>query len=92
MSSAARRPEVCLLYTSYKDFEGWEATGNHMVDTEMYTASRYNATIGHIRSRDDIDVWYDSPAVHLIQDPVTKIVHGVTVNHEGCLLYTSRCV
>ena len=68
---------------AYKDFEGWEATGNHMVDTEMYTASRYNATIGHIRSRDDIDVWYDSPAVHLIQDPVTKIVHGVTVNHEG---------
>ena len=35
---------------------------------------------------DSIDVWYESPAVHLIQDPVSKIILGVQVEREGQLL------
>lgn len=32
---------------------------------------------------DSIDVWYSSPAVKLIQDPVSKAVIGVTVEKDG---------
>jgi len=30
-----------------------------------------------------IDVWYQAPATHLIQDPATKIIHGVEAEVEG---------
>jgi uncharacterized protein with FMN-binding domain len=33
--------------------------------------------------RDKIDVWFESPAAKLIQDPATKIIHGVVVEHGG---------
>lgn len=32
---------------------------------------------------DKIDVWYEAPGKKLIQDPDTKIVHGVTAEVEG---------
>ena len=32
---------------------------------------------------DAIDVWYEAPAKHLIQDPSTKIVHGVIAEVDG---------
>lgn len=35
-------------------------------------------------SREDrIRIWYNSPAQHLIQDPYTKAILGVKVEHEG---------
>lgn len=33
--------------------------------------------------KDKVDVWYESPAVELIQDPATRTVVGVCVNKEG---------
>lgn len=32
---------------------------------------------------DSIDVWLESPAIHLIQDPFNKTVLGVQVEHDG---------
>lgn len=32
---------------------------------------------------ENIDVWFESPAVALIQDPVTKVILGVKVEREG---------
>lgn len=32
---------------------------------------------------DSIDVWFESPAVHLIQDPVSKTILGVQVERNG---------
>lgn len=32
---------------------------------------------------DNIDVWYEAAGQHLIQDPVTKIVHGIEVDVDG---------
>ncbi len=32
---------------------------------------------------DKIDVWYSAPAKHLIQDPETKIIHGVQAQVDG---------
>lgn len=34
---------------------------------------------------DKIDVWYDSPSQHLIQDPETKTILGVQIEHHGQL-------
>lgn len=36
-----------------------------------------------IKNKDKIDVWYESPGVELIQDPETKTILGVKVNHKG---------
>ena len=37
-----------------------------------------------VKARADmIDVWYEAPAVKLIQDPVTRIIHGVVAEVEG---------
>lgn len=36
-----------------------------------------------VESRDNIDVWYSSPAEHLIQDGDTGIIHGVTAKVDG---------
>ena len=38
---------------------------------------------GAVEARNNIDVWYSSPAKHLIQDPATKIVHGVEAEADG---------
>lgn len=32
---------------------------------------------------DNIDVWYEAAATHLIQDPLTRIVHGIEVEVDG---------
>ena len=32
---------------------------------------------------DKIDVWFESPAVQLIQDPVSKTIIGVKVERDG---------
>lgn len=36
-----------------------------------------------VLSRDNIDVWYSTPAKHLIQDRDTKIIHGVQAEVGG---------
>ncbi len=43
--------------------------------------------VNNIESREDsIEVWLDSPAKHLIQDPFNKTILGVQIEHEGELL------
>ncbi|MCI9264349.1 MAG: FAD-binding protein [Oscillospiraceae bacterium] len=32
---------------------------------------------------DSIDVWFESPAIHLIQDPVSKTILGVQIDRDG---------
>ena len=36
-----------------------------------------------MEARDNIDVWYEAPAKHLIQDPATKTIYGVQVEKDG---------
>ena len=38
---------------------------------------------------DKIDVWFESPATHLIQDPQTKTILGVQVERDGNVLTVS---
>ncbi|MDR1894279.1 MAG: FAD-binding protein, partial [Spirochaetales bacterium] len=63
--------------------------GNEAITTLYIDPLRWNATLykflhSLVDARlDKIDVWFESPAVRLIQDPATKIVHGVVVEREG---------
>ena len=50
------------------------------VSKGAFDASHYNLVQDNVADRADmIDVWYECPATHLVQDPQTKVVHGVTV-------------
>lgn len=75
-------------YVEYPQFEGSSAFTPFTVDgsTGMkpplvfggngacYTLLKKNVT----DRADSIDVWYEAPATHLIQDPDTKVIHGLT--------------
>lgn len=43
----------------------------------------WNALRGQVLSRDNIDVWFESPGTKLIQDPVSRTVLGVTIDRKG---------
>lgn len=44
----------------------------------------YNLLKDNVLNRaDSIDIWYEAPGRRLVQDPVTKIVHGVVAEVEG---------
>jgi succinate dehydrogenase/fumarate reductase flavoprotein subunit len=63
--------------------------GNEAVTTLYIEPLRWNSTLfKFLHSLVDarlnrIDVWFESPAVKLIQDPETKIIHGVVVERGG---------
>ena len=43
----------------------------------------YALLLKNVQERDNIDVWYEAPAKHLVQDPATKVVHGVEADVMG---------
>ena len=75
-------------YVEYPQFEGSSAFTPLTVDgsTGMIppvvfggNGACYNLLKKNVVDRaDNIDVWYEAPATHLIQDPQTKVIHGVT--------------
>lgn len=49
-----------------------------------FDGAHYRLVQDNVASRSDqIDVWYECPATHLVQDPETKTVHGVEIEHDG---------
>lgn len=66
------------------DLPGGEVMDAMLIDGEAWTSSLYRTLQKSIEERkDNIEVWYESPGVGLIQDPETKIIHGVVVNNNG---------
>ena len=55
----------------------WVVDGNESV-SPLYWLLHDN-----VEARDNIDVWYEAPAKHLIQDPATKTIYGVQVEKDG---------
>lgn len=75
---------LATMSPEYPEFEG----------SDKISLNSLNDTFGdgylwkNIRKRvtdraDSIDVWFESPAVGLIQDPVSKTILGVEVEREG---------
>ena len=55
----------------------------HCEDGKLWNAGIFNALERIAQTYDNLDIWYDTPAKRLIQDPATKMIHGVTVEHDG---------
>ncbi len=69
------------------DYPGGEVMDALIIEGEVFTGKLYATLQNAVESRNDkIEVWYESPAVGLIQDPKTMTVHGVKVENNGRLL------
>jgi succinate dehydrogenase/fumarate reductase flavoprotein subunit len=73
------------LMREYPELPGAEeAVDGIFVEPGFWNSSLWNLLRKNVYDRKDkIDVWYESPAVRLIQDPVTKIIHGVVTENKG---------
>jgi succinate dehydrogenase/fumarate reductase flavoprotein subunit len=57
------------------------------VDNELFSAQFFNLLRRNVLSRSgNIDVWYSAPGKELIQDNVTKTIHGVKAELNGKLV------
>lgn len=55
-----------------------------LYDGEFFTGKWYKFFQKLVEEQhENIDVWYEAPATHLIQDKETKVVHGVTIENNG---------
>jgi succinate dehydrogenase/fumarate reductase flavoprotein subunit len=68
----------------YPELPGADGISTVVIDGELWTAKLWNLLHDNVEARSaKIDVWYSSPATALIQDPATKIIHGVKVAVNG---------
>ena len=75
---------MCEYVDAFKPFTtngyyGVRPGENFGGDGQTYALLKRNV----VDRSDLIDVWYEAPATHLIQDPATKIVHGVEAEVDG---------
>lgn len=79
---------VILYSPEYPEFEGsesvelWATHDSGVSDGYLWGVLRQNV----VNLSDSIDVWFESPAVHLIQEPTTKTILGVQVERGGEVL------
>lgn len=83
-----------LIEPSAGEFKEWPGGGGSDAQagpTTTYRCSQstfdgafYKVITDGVDARSDlIDVWYSCQAKHLLQDPETKVVHGVQFEHDG---------
>lgn len=83
-----------LIEPSAGEFKEWPAGGGDNAEvgpTVTYRCSMatfdgayYKVLTDNVEARADaIDVWYACPARHLIQDPDSRVIHGVQVERDG---------
>lgn len=83
----AKAVSTAVLFYSpeYPEFPGsnsielWATHQEGVSDGYLWSVLRKNV----VAMSDNIDVWFDSPAVHLIQEPTTKTILGVQVERGG---------
>lgn len=68
----------------YPEFPGADKISLNSLHEGFSDGYLWRALRGRVTDRSDsIDVWFESPAVHLIQDPETKTILGVQVERDG---------
>ncbi|MEG2097807.1 MAG: FAD-binding protein [Pseudoflavonifractor sp.] len=77
-------PVIGSMSPEYPEFPGsdkisLDTTHQGISDAFLWQGLRKNVT----DRADSIDVWFESPAVKLVQDPASKTVLGVTVERGG---------
>ena len=80
-------PFIRTLSPEYPEFEGHETISLNTIQNTYFDGHFWRAIRTLVTDRaDKIDVWFESPAEHLIQDPVTKTILGVQVARGGEML------
>ena len=70
----------------YPEFSKSDAMKLYKITPKLYDGSFWKILRAEVYKRlDKIDIWYETPAVHLIQDPYTKVILGVQVKRNGKL-------
>ena len=76
-------PMLGYMSPEYPEFEGSDKVAlvgtNQLGGVKLYDAVR--ATL--LKYKDKLDVWFETPAIELIQEPTTKTIIGVKVNRKG---------
>lgn len=71
----------------YPEFEGGEKLSICSLHNGFSDSYLYNSMKQVVEScADMVDIWYESPAKKLIQDPDTKIIVGVQIERGGVLM------
>lgn len=74
-------PTGTIVTPEYPEYQGGEVVGEYFVHMGGYDSALWKTIRSAVLDRADaIDVWYESPALHLIQDPDTKTVVGVEIS------------
>ncbi len=77
-------PVIGVMSPEYPEFEGSETIGlwtTHMGTSDSHL---YQILKDHVvKNADKIDVWFQSPATELIQDPMSGAIIGVKVTRDG---------
>ncbi|MDA5387899.1 MULTISPECIES: NAD(P)H-dependent oxidoreductase [Loigolactobacillus] len=72
------------LAPEYPEFPGSDTFDLSMVHEGFFDAALWKNLRQHVVDRtNNIDVWLSSPAQHLVQDPLTKTITGVTIKRNG---------
>ena len=69
-------------WPEFPEFEGSDSIYTWIVGGQSFQGTLYKLLQDNVASR-DIDVLYEAPAQHLIQDPFTKVVLGVQFEKDG---------
>ena len=76
-------PLLGHMSPEYPEFEGSEKVAlvgtNQLGGVKLYDATRNTFA----KYTDKVDVWFETPAIELIQEPTTKTIIGVKVNRKG---------
>lgn len=75
-----------ITYPEFPEVEGSDSMTCCLVDGERSTGKAWARYAEGVAAREAIEVWFDSPAKRLVQDPATGAVSGVLVEHEGELV------
>ena len=68
----------------YPEYKHAETMRSQSMTPGMYNGGFWKLLRKKVYERlDKIDVWFESPAQHLIQDPNTKTILGVQIKHQG---------
>lgn len=68
----------------YPEYQHADTMRSQSMTTSMYNGGFWKLLREKVYDRlDKIDIWFESPAEHLIQDPETKTILGVQIKRQG---------
>ncbi len=68
----------------YPEYEAGQTIYMSFVHQGMFDSALWKLVRSNVLDRADaIDVWYDSPVKHLVQDPQTKTIVGAQIDKDG---------